>query len=51
LRTGNRQLVSARHQGNAQLLLDPRQVLVVLAEQQRQQSIVVELQMGGRRCR
>jgi hypothetical protein len=34
-RTGDRQLITARHQGNAELLFDARQVLVVFAEQHR----------------
>src|SRR5262249_34187903 len=46
-RTGDRQVVAARHQGNAELLLDARQVLVVLAEQHWQEPVVIELQMGG----
>src|SRR5262249_45394790 len=46
-RTGDRQMVAARHQGNAELLLDARQVLVVFAEQHREESVVIELQMGG----
>ena len=47
-RTRNGEPVAARDQRNAELLFDARQVLVVLAEQQGQQRVVVELHQGGR---
>ena len=47
-RAGDRQLIAARHQRHAELALDPRQVLVMLAEQRAEQPIVVELEMQRR---
>ena len=44
---GNHQPVAARHQGDAELALDALQVAVALAEQFRQQRIVVELHLHG----
>ena len=40
----DRHAIAARDQGNAELLLETRQILVVLAIEQRQQRVVVELQ-------
>jgi len=46
-RAGDGQLVATRHHGDAELLLDACQMLVVLAEELRQQPVVFELQMKG----
>src|SRR3546814_12435343 len=43
-RAGNGELVAARHQGDAEPLLAAREILIVLAEQERQQPVVGELQ-------
>ncbi len=44
---GDGDLIAARHQRDAEALLDAREMAVVLAEQHRQQPIVVELQDQG----
>src|SRR5512145_31842 len=43
MRAVDRQAIAARGQRNAELLLDARQMAVVLAEQERQQAVVVEI--------
>ena len=47
-RPGNRQPVAPGRQRDPELTLDACQMLIVLAEQHRQQAVVVELQHGGR---
>ena len=44
-RPGYGYAVAAADQGDSQLLFDSRQILVMLSEQQRQQAVVVELQL------
>ena len=46
-RAGNRQPVAARHQRDAELALDPVEMLVALAVKQRQQQIVVEFELAA----